>query len=249
MSQIEPKNPSLPATVMSLPAVSLGVDLVTAALVAAQAEFPLIDRTRVAKMGNYSYTYADLSDIFKAVKPILAKHKLAVTQTVDFDGFLVTYIRHSSGQFIASSVPLCGTKDTTAQAMGSALTYSRRYCACLALGIVTEEDDDGAGAMPPAKQQPAQRPAAQAARAPAAATTRPTGAPPTVGNGLKFITEPQLKRLFAIAGKAGWTADDLDAVLDDKGVKSKKEIPHTMYDGLCKYIEAHPAPADDQVPF
>ena len=41
-----------------------------------------------------------------------------------------------------------------AQSLGSAITYARRYSLCAALGIATDDDDDGVGSVP---QQPARR--------------------------------------------------------------------------------------------
>lgn len=230
-----------------------GVDKVTEALVKAQGEFPTIEKGRTAKVpmkagGTYSYTYADLSDILTAVKPVLSKNGLCITQTVDGD-WLVTYLRHSSGQFLTSAIPMVGLKDNTPQAMGSALTYSRRYCACLALGVVAEEDDDAQGAQnaAPKPNQPAARPQA----------TRPAGAPPapSVGAAFKGCSEPQIKRMYAIANEAMWHPDQIKELLIAKGYKSTKDIPWQAYQALCQELEQGPvsgfAPSSDidNIPF
>ena len=116
-----------------------------AALLAAQKEFPPIAKTKTADMGNYRYKYADLSDIFEAVTPILHKHDLALSQSLVSDEGRVgieTRLYHTSGHvedFGALLLPAGGTP----QNAGSALTYARRYAACAALGIVADEDVDG----------------------------------------------------------------------------------------------------------
>src|SRR5688572_22873174 len=55
------------------------------ALVAALAELEDIPKKHTANMGSHSYTYADLADALSYVRPILAKHGLAVTQDTTAD--------------------------------------------------------------------------------------------------------------------------------------------------------------------
>jgi hypothetical protein len=118
------------------------------ALAAAQAEMPPIEKKRSVTVrtdkGSYSYSYADLADIFAAVRPVLAKHELAVTQDVQIqDGKVLCYtmIWHSSGES-HSFGPVTLNAGSTPQNAGSAITYARRYGLSAALGIATEEDDD-----------------------------------------------------------------------------------------------------------
>ena len=117
----------------------------------AQGEFPVIPKTKVAKVrmkagGEYTYNYADLSDIIKATSPVLSKHGLAVSQDYVLIGdnllFIETALLHSSGEWKTSLCPL--RLMTTPQEQGSENTYYRRYALCAALGIHAEEDDDGA---------------------------------------------------------------------------------------------------------
>lgn len=121
-------------------------ELLTAALAAAQAEFPVIAKTLTARVptkngGEYTYTYADLADVLNAVRPILARHGLAVTQPTTKDGLLVTRIRHVAGGVIESEVML-GQSPSSPQAFGGALTYLRRYELTTLLGIAAEDDRD-----------------------------------------------------------------------------------------------------------
>lgn len=116
-------------------------------LAAAQAKMKNPPKTKTAHAGKYSYRYADLADIIDAVRAPLADAGLAVTQLIEADGpamALVTTLLHESGESLVSRYPL--TRLTSAQDMGSQLTYARRYSLCAILGIAAEDDDDGKAA-------------------------------------------------------------------------------------------------------
>jgi hypothetical protein len=115
-------------------------------LAKAQAEFKIIIKNKVAKVGSYSYRYADLAECLSAVKDALAKYELAVTQNVvlvDSQYWLQTML-HYGNETVYSHVPLIMPDKPTPPSLGSALTYSRRYGLCGLLNVVGEEDDDGA---------------------------------------------------------------------------------------------------------
>lgn len=125
---------------------------IEAALVAFQADMPVIPKTHTANVptkngGTYSYTYADLADVTAAVIPLLNRHGLvfsACPRGTDRGYELVGKLIHVSGATIEGSLPLHGN---TPQDIGSALTYARRYLLGCMTGIVTEDDDDGASAQ------------------------------------------------------------------------------------------------------
>lgn len=117
-----------------------------AALVKAQAEFPVVGKMRTANAGKFSYDYADLADVLKSIVPILTKHELAVIQkpSMTDDGFgLQTLIIHATGQSIDGFYPLPNPTTTKSQDMGSAITYARRYSLTAMCGVVLDDDDDG----------------------------------------------------------------------------------------------------------
>lgn len=117
---------------------------IAAALVAAQAELTNPKKTSKANTGTYSYTYADLASILDHIRPVLGKHGLAVTQNVSMEeGRLevFTTLHHASGEFLTFG-PITGTSGGNWQALGSAVTYARRYALTAALGLAGEEDDD-----------------------------------------------------------------------------------------------------------
>ena len=145
------------------------IDELAKALAAASAEFQPIVAAHTADIpgkdgkAGFSYKFATLQDCIAATRPALAKQGLAVVQLLDTtpEGFsaLTTQLVHSSGQWMRSFFlpPVANIHE--ARAIGSALTYSRRYAYCAILGIAAEDDDDGAGAgrkpgaRPPAAQQ------------------------------------------------------------------------------------------------
>lgn len=111
--------------------------------------------------------YATLDAIMEQVRPVLAKHGLAVLQGVHHpetvDGVLrsisvETRLLHTSGEWIASSVALPVEK-VTSQGIGSATSYGRRYGLSAILGL-TADDDDGNAASTPSRQD--SRPASRA---------------------------------------------------------------------------------------
>lgn len=111
------------------------------ALAAAQGEMKNAALNRVNP--HFKNRYADLAAIRDAVVPAMSKHGLAVTQTTDLSSegfFLTTRVSHASGQWMESVYPLAVNPNP--QAMGSQLTYARRYSLSAIAGISADEDDD-----------------------------------------------------------------------------------------------------------
>lgn len=125
-------------------------DKVCAALVAAQAEMPAA--TKDSDNAFLHNRYASLGSVIKAVRPVLAKHKLAILQIPSCETSNVsvqTKLIHESGQTIDCGIiwlPIGEEKGKSrAQVAGSIVTYLRRYALSTVLGIHTEEDTDGNG--------------------------------------------------------------------------------------------------------
>jgi tagatose-1,6-bisphosphate aldolase non-catalytic subunit AgaZ/GatZ len=63
---------------------------------------------------------------------------------------LTTVLAHSSGEWISSDWPVCLITDiASAQRVGAALTYARRYALFALIGIAGEDDLDAVGAAAP----------------------------------------------------------------------------------------------------
>lgn len=134
----------------------------SAALVKFQSEIGAVAKTSANPF--FKSKYAALPDVVQHAQPILAKHGLAVSQTIGFwateQGVidtLTTVLIHESGETVRDTMRLHLVKDDP-QAQGSAVTYARRYAYMSILGLVADEDDDGNAASAPRQQS---RPAPQ----------------------------------------------------------------------------------------
>jgi hypothetical protein len=130
---------------------------VYAALLRAREEFQPVVKSETADVGKFTYKYVDLGTVLAAVTPALTKHGLILVQTVDFlahNVVLLTRLVHvDSGTDIVSGYPLQPAKPNDPQALGSAITYARRYAILALLGLAPE-DDDAQQASKPAHRQP-----------------------------------------------------------------------------------------------
>lgn len=124
---------------------STEIKAISKAIVAAQPEIAAALKTSTNP--HFKSKYADLSSVWESCKDVLKSHKLAVIQTFSSenkDGTVLVKTRlvHDSGEWMEGELPM-PYKDNNPQAVGSAITYARRYSLSAMLGIVTEEDDDG----------------------------------------------------------------------------------------------------------
>ena len=123
------------------------------ALVAFQADLPRVQKG--SRNEHFRSSYADLADVVGVVLPALARQGLSwvTVPTMTPTGFALLYtLQHVSGDQIEGSWPLPNPAETTPQAVGSALTYARRYALSAVTGVAPDEDDDGnraAKASPP----------------------------------------------------------------------------------------------------
>lgn len=94
----------------------------------------------------YKFEYTTLDALIEHVRGPLTQNGLWFTQTmqrgVDNSGFfLCTTLVHSSGEWIASEMPIYDSNGTN-QEMGSLLTYRKRYALSAILGLASDMDDD-----------------------------------------------------------------------------------------------------------
>ena len=117
------------------------------ALAAAQAEMknPAYDRTNP----GYRSRYASLAAVRDAVIPVLARHGIAVIQslkTTEAGVECTTLLIHKSGQAFSNALEV-PTGKMDAQGLGSAATYARRYSLMALVAVAGDEDDDGNAAV------------------------------------------------------------------------------------------------------
>jgi hypothetical protein len=122
--------------------------------------------------------YVSLPAVLDAVLPAFNANGLAVLQHPlvhdDVSAVtLTTIITHESGEYMSSTctMPVGGKRD--AHAVGSAISYMRRYALASIAGVI-QDDDDGNGASGQQQQQQQQQ---QAAPRMAASPPRPQAAP------------------------------------------------------------------------
>jgi hypothetical protein len=166
-----------------------------------QSQLPRITKDKTAQVksdkGSYTYSYADLAAVSAEILPLLGRCGLAwVTQpTFNPDGrFVLAYqLMHVGGDTIKGEYPLPNAG--TPQAMGSAITYARRYTLCSITGVAPDTDDDDAAqatqqARPRQTVNPRQRredpepdarPTRQVQRRQQSAAERRTEGPPLPG--------------------------------------------------------------------
>lgn len=125
-----------------------------------QQEVPVILKDTT----GHNYKYADLPAIFEIINPFLKKHGLGFTQPINGNKIKTILFHIESGETIESETdmpfdsltyePTADGKKfvlrgfeamNKAQAIGSLVTYFRRYALSSLLGLVTDKDTDGTG--------------------------------------------------------------------------------------------------------
>lgn len=103
--------------------------------------------------------YADLASVWDACRTQLSDNGLSVTQCPEEseNGIAIeTMLLHSSGQWIKSRYAMPVSK-IDAQAVGSAITYARRYALAAIVGIAPDDDDGNHAAKAKPEEKPKQK--------------------------------------------------------------------------------------------
>ena len=209
-----------------------GTALLDAALVKAQGDFAPIEKNRTATIvsskGRYTYKYADLSDVLRAIQPALTKHGLAQIQRTGIvwredSANLVIYteLHHESGEKIVSEWPLALQQQP--QQTGSLYSYYRRYALCGLLGIAAEDIED--------KEEEDTLDQTQGQKAVRKGTEKHKGAIPTNSGKRKTELQAWLKKFVAdIHGCSD--VSELDALVassDEMIAAVQKDLPGWWY--------------------
>ncbi len=184
---------------------SATIGVVSAAIVEAVGDIDGVAKTRTAKVDSrsgsgYSYKYADLSDVIASTKAILKQKGLVALQTVASDETSViigTTLLHASGEWIAFE-PLRLPLGRTAQEIGSAITYGRRYTLLGCLGIAAEDDDGASAVAHPSREEMAK-------------VSRAGGGTPSAsssGNYPSLASEKQMEALRKMGKRRGADTDE-----------------------------------------
>lgn len=131
--------------------------------------------------------YADLASVWDAIRKPLTDNGLSVTQQTDIldngQMILVTTVWHTSGESLVARYPLLPAQNTI-QAVGSCLSYARRYSISALLGVTQDDDDGNAASGNPGPDRdarssapnPSKPPAAQVSKKPAGGSAAPVDA-------------------------------------------------------------------------
>ena len=204
-----------------------------------KAECPQIYKRRKANLGSFSYKFADLGDEDEVISPAMSKaglsYRWVAPRLAEGKVVIECIVQHALGHTESSGevemdipAPQYKTVNNERVEIGAnimqrrkiALSYARRTSVEIALGLAParEDDTDGDIGRDAEAGQDQQQPS--------------TG---------RTITEPMVKRLWAIARGQVWTTDDVHALLKKNGIESgdPKDIPigGRKYDELCDAIK------------
>lgn len=203
------------------------------AMVAFHRDCPTILKTEEAdyqsRGGRVRYTYAPLNGIMDKVRPVLAKHGLAVswrTPRSEPDKVIrVCRIVHEFGHYEESGevmIPIGGQDDRSAaapaQRVGIAITYAERYSLKDVLGLAPEDDDD--------------------------AQSQHNGKDETSHDDASVvISETDGRRIWLTAKHHGWDETQVHDLLAGYRVNHVKEIPVALLGEIVNKLKAGPPKA------
>ncbi len=129
------------------------IDKITEALAIAQGEMEPLKLN--AENPHFKNRFANLAETREKSRLPLSRNGLAIVQSSSFaEGrvSITTRLSHKSGQWMQSTLALKPMQDNP-QAIGSAITYGKRYEMQAMLGLVGDDDDDGNAATQPSSPQ------------------------------------------------------------------------------------------------
>jgi len=113
---------------------------------------------KLKKTGKNPYfksTYAPISEVLETINDPLNNVGLSFVQFPKGENELETLVMHTSGEWISESYYMKPVKEDP-QALGSVITYQRRYALCAIFGLGDEDDDANTVSEP--KKQSDERP-------------------------------------------------------------------------------------------
>lgn len=210
------------------------INELAAALAKAQGAFANAEKD--GKNPHLGNRYVTLTSVWDAIRKPLSDNGLAVVQVTDTDHdgaiTLITRLVHASGQWIEATYPVIGTEGrgiNAAQAMGSALTYARRYSLTALVGAVADEDDDASAATgkQPQRQPQASKPASQPAK---------PFVPADIASDVEFDNLPSASQeRAATAASNGKAKHNPDAPWDDARKAEAVRWAMSKYPGVFKH--------------
>lgn len=170
----------------------------------AKAQGAMHGAAKESRNPHFNSRYADLASIVDACRNELAKNEISYAQfpSTPEAGLvrMTTLLLHSSGEWLESEPLTVQAKDAGPQAVGSCLTYLRRYQLAAMVGIAPEDDDAEAAegrlvsqvarpvpqAPPPPFPNANRMPTAPTKAAPSGRPTNKPTAPPLAESDIPF---------------------------------------------------------------
>lgn len=226
----------VPAAVSSEPAPA-GL---AAALVAAQARMPAVAKD--SENPHFKSKFTSLDALVAATRPVLNEHGLAIVQfpmsnpDTGFPMLRTTILHGPSGDRLSADTPLFLLRQDM-QAFGAAVTYARRYAWAAALGVASEEDDDGQQAVQAAPAKPQAKP-------------QPKPEP-------KMVSDAQIRKIGVTVGKLTETGESLPLeypeaeswvdvlrmrIEQEYSVDSRKALTSSQASDLIDWLEMQAVP-------
>lgn len=197
---------------------------------------------------HYRSKYATLASIMESCREALSKNNLAVVQgtsVIEDRVVVTTMLVHSSGEFISDELSMNITKDSP-HAVGSAITYARRYSLSSMVGIVFDQDDqdDDAESAEHGKREsgniqlrkePAEDKKEIKRKSPVASLPKPAAPPKTQIN----ARIGKIRSIFNLSAKLGHTPDQMKKVIGElinmpNGIRESSDIPDDKLDVIVK---------------
>ena len=122
----------------------------------AKAQGEVENASKASVNPHFKSRYADLAEVINTVRPVFAKHGLAIAQFPAYENGVVsveTVLTHSSGEWMSGVISAPVSKPD-AQGVGSATTYCRRYALAAVAGIAQEDDDANSAVGHKPKSEP-----------------------------------------------------------------------------------------------
>ncbi len=199
------------------------------------SEIGAIEKTR--KGQGISYAFRGIDDIYFALQPLLAKHKVFFAPNVlkqdretretksggvmTYTILTVEYVFYAEDGSHFKLVTVGEAMDTSDKSSNKAMSAALKYATLQLFCIPTEEEKD-------TEYQ------SHSPMAPTLPTKPQDATSPDLG---PIISEPQLKRLYAIQKKSGIPDEAMKAIGQAMGITTRSAIPRAKYEQFCHLVE------------
>lgn len=123
------------------------------ALALSKAQAKIMGASKDGNNPHFNSSFATLASVMDAIREPLSENELSLIQPTCLVGenlYIKTIIMHSSGESLEGIYPVICKDWNNPQAVGSGMSYSRRY-SVTAMLCIPQLDDDGNGATGPSQ--------------------------------------------------------------------------------------------------